>query len=78
VLVSLASNAPSLAVRRNTYTPSAPNVAGVLAAWALPKVTVSGPLSLDQVIVTALGGLGKPSSVTVPVRVTWSTGSVIV
>ncbi len=62
--VSLAGDAPSFAVRRRTYTPSAPNGAVVLAAWASPKVSVPapGPLSLDQVIVTAPGGLGRPSS----------------
>ena len=35
-------------------------------AAALPKVTVPGPLVLLQVVVTVPGGLGRPSSVTVP------------
>jgi hypothetical protein len=33
---------------------------------ALPKLTVPGPLSLLQAVVTLAGGFGLPSSVTVP------------
>ena len=40
----------------------------VSTALALPKVTVPGPLTLLQVAVVAAGGLGRPSSVTVPSR----------
>ena len=41
----------------------------VVSTWeALPKVTVPGPESLVQVVVTDPGGLGSPSSLTVPLR----------
>src|SRR6266536_1917088 len=40
----------------------------VVGELPLAKVTVPGPLSVDQVVVTA-GGLGKPSSVTTPLSV---------
>ena len=43
-------------------------VALVSTAEAFPKVTVPGPESLLQVVVTVPGGLGSPSSVTVPLR----------
>ena len=43
----------------------------VLAAFALPKVTVPGPLTFDQVTVVEAGGLGNPSSLTVPDSVAW-------
>ena len=51
--------------------------AGVPAALAFWNVTVPGPLPLLQVVVTAPGGLGSPSSVTVPSSVA-PAGSVMV
>ena len=42
----------------------------VSIAELLPKVTVPGPEVFDQVTVTAAGGLGRPSSETVPSSVT--------
>ena len=42
-------------------------MAVVLRALTLPKVTVPGPLSVDQVVVNVLP-VGKPSSVAVPLR----------
>ena len=66
---SLADRALSFPVRRRTYEPDVENVAVVAAAFGLAKVTVPGPLTIDQVMVTALGGFGSPSSVTVPARV---------
>ena len=44
---------------------------------ALPNVTVPGPLTFVQVVVTAPGGFGRPSSVTVPSSVAVA-GKVIV
>ena len=41
------------------------------------KDTVPGPLTLLQVVVKIPGGLGRPSSLAVPDKVTWD-GSVIV
>ncbi len=38
----------------------------VVSAFALPKVTVPGPVSLLQAVVSAAGGFGRPSSVAVP------------
>ena len=38
----------------------------VATAEASPNVTVPGPLTLDQRVVTAPGGVGWPSSDTVP------------
>jgi len=40
----------------------------VSTALASAKVTVPGPDTFDQVVVTAPGGFGRPSSVTVPSR----------
>src|SRR5512132_4587350 len=77
VTSSLALSALSLAVRRSTYVPDAEKLAVVSTALALPKATVPGPLTLLHVVVTAPGGLGRPSSVTVPSRVA-EAGSVIV
>ncbi len=57
--------------------PATLNVAVVPRAFPFWKLTVPGPLPLLQVTVTRLGGLGKPSSNTVPVRVA-PAGSVIV
>ena len=45
------------------------NVAVVWADDALAKVTVPGPLTLDQVMVRLPGELGSPSSVALPFRV---------
>ena len=49
----------------------------VLRREEFPKVTVPGPVTFDQVVVTVSGGSGSPSSLTVPDRFTRS-GSVIV
>ena len=78
VTSSLACSALSLAVRRNTYTPAAENVAVVSMAEASPNVTSPGPETLLQVVVTAPGGLGRPSSVTVPSRFAEAGGNMIV
>ena len=68
VTVSLPINAPSLAVKIRTYVPLVEKLA-VVARWdAFAKVTVPGPLTLLQVVVTTPGGFGSPSSVTVPER----------
>ena len=40
----------------------------VSTAFGLPKVTLPKPLTFDQVAVVAPGGVGRPSSVTVPSR----------
>ena len=69
-------SAVSLAVSRKTYVPEMENVAVVLGALAFAKVTVPGPLNLDQVVERALP-LGKPSSVAVPERFA-PAGNVIV
>src|SRR6267142_519747 len=61
----LEDKAPSLAVNRSTYVPAADKLAVVLCAFALPNVTVPGPLTLDQVVVSMLPA-GRPSSVAVP------------
>src|SRR6266542_3104875 len=55
-----------MARRPKVYVPVAEKVAVVLFAWALAKVTLPDPPTLLQVVVTAPGGLGSPSSVTVP------------
>ena len=49
VAVSLALKAESLALRRKTYVPAAPNVTVVEGALAFANVTVPGPLTLFQV-----------------------------
>ena len=46
-------------------------------ALAFPKVAGPGPLTSLQVVVTVPGGFGRPSSVTVPLRLALE-GSVIV
>ena len=58
-------SAPSLAVRRRMYTPAVEKLAVVTAALGLAKVTVPGPEVLVHAIVNT-GGVGRPSSVTVP------------
>ena len=55
--------------------PATEKVAVVVFAVGLAKVTVPGPLSFDHVTVTVAGGLGKPSSVTVPLRLLWNLSS---
>jgi hypothetical protein len=73
---SLALSAESLAVKRNIG--SAPlNAAVVAALFALPNVTVPGPLTRLQVLVNTLPA-GRPSSVAVPFKVTVFVGSEIV
>ncbi len=64
VTSSLLLNTPSVAVRRNTYVPVLPNVTEVRAPFAVPNVTLDGPLTLVQLELTLL--LGSPSSATVP------------
>ena len=49
----------------------------VLAALALPKETVPGPATRFQVTVVLPGEVGKPSSLTEPLRVSELTGNVI-
>ena len=49
--------------------PAVLNDADVLVAEALPKVTAPGPETLVQVLATLPGKLGRPSSLTVPVKV---------
>ena len=46
--------------------PAAEKLAVVSTAFGLPKLTVPGPLTLLQVVVTTPGGFGRPSSLTVP------------
>ncbi len=48
----------------------------VTAAFGLPNVTVPGPLTIVQAVVNAAGGLGRPSSLTVPLKLA-EAGSVI-
>lgn len=48
--------------------PTAEKLAVVSTALMLPNVTVPGPLTLFQVVVMTL--VGRPSSVTVPSRLT--------
>ena len=66
----------SLHVSRKTYVPLAGNVAVVDGEAALAKTACPGPLVVDQPQVTTAGGLGNPSSVTVPASET-PEGSVI-
>ena len=68
---------PSLAEKRKMYAPGAEKLAVVSTAVALAKVTVPGPLTWLHVVLIAPGGLGSPSSVTVPSRVA-DAGRVIV
>ena len=62
-------------VRRVARALAAGLVAVVLSALAFTKLTVPGPLNLDQVVVRM--PLGKPSSVAVPERLA-PAGSVMV
>jgi hypothetical protein len=77
VTSSVADNTLSLAVSLNMYVPSTEKLADVLSAFALPKETVPGPLTLDHVVVNVAGGFGNPSSVAVPLRLALA-GSVII
>jgi hypothetical protein len=77
VTSSLVVRALSFAVSLRTYVPSIEKLAEVLSALASANVTVPGPLTLDQVVVSIAGGLGNPSSVAVPLRLA-DAGSVIV
>ena len=63
-------------VSRSTYIPDVLKSAVVLSAFAFPNVTVPGPLTFVQLVVSVAGGFGKPSSVAVPLRVA-DAGSVI-
>jgi hypothetical protein len=74
---SLLETALSLAVSRNTYVPTAENNTVVLTTSGSVNVTVPGPLTCVHVTVTVAGGLGNPSSVTVPFNKALA-GSVIV
>ena len=65
---SLVWSALSVAVKRSTYAPEAEKLAVVFVALALLNVTVPGPLTLDQVVVSVLPA-GKRSSVAVPFKV---------
>ena len=76
VTSSLADKAPSLAVNRSTYVPAAEKLAVVLRALTLPKVTVPGPLTLDQVWVRVLP-VGNPSSATVPLKFTEDDSAIV-
>jgi hypothetical protein len=75
----------SLAVSRNVYVPAIENVAVVLRDVAFPNVTVPGPLTVLQDLVSVLP-VGNPSSVAEPdnvvdagcVTVDADTGNVMV
>jgi hypothetical protein len=60
--------APSLAVSLSTYVPGELKLTAVLSEFAFPKLTVPGPLTLLQVVVSVAGGLGRPSSVALPAK----------
>ena len=67
----------SFAVRLSTYVPGVVKLACVSTAFAPWNVTGPGPLTTPHVVVTAPGGFGRPSSLTVPSS-TALAGSVIV
>src|SRR4051812_16984013 len=48
--------------------PSVENVAVVFSALASVKLTVPGPLTFDQVVVSVAGGFGSPSSLALPLN----------
>ena len=56
--------------------PAAEKLAVVVSALTLPNVTVPGPLTFDQVVVSVLPA-GKPSSLAVPFKLA-EAGSVMV
>ncbi len=76
VTSSVLDKALSDAVSRSAYVPDVEKLAVVLRAPTLPKVTVPGPLTLDQVVVSVLP-VGKPSSEAVPLKLA-EAGSVMV
>src|SRR2546425_939366 len=76
VTSALADKTLSVAVNRSTYVPASEKRAVVLCALTLPKVTVPGPLTVDQVTASGLPA-GRPSSIAVPVRLA-EAGSVTV
>src|SRR5262245_43893931 len=59
VTSSVLESVPSLPVRRRTYVPATENEAEVSTRFALPNVTVPGPLNLVQVVVSVLP-VGSP------------------
>ena len=63
----LLESVPSEAVKRSTWGPAAEKVAVVPGALTLAKMTVPGPLILDQLVVKVLPA-GKPSSEAVPLK----------
>src|SRR2546428_4337168 len=67
VTSSEADKAVPVAVNRRTYVPAAEKLAVVACALTSPKVTLPGPLILDQVRDSLLPA-GKPSSEAVPLR----------
>ena len=77
VTSSLVVNSPSNAVNCNTYVPALGKVAVVSTAPTSAKTTVPGPLTWLQLVLTAPGGSGSPSSITVASRKTLSSGKVI-
>src|SRR5678815_440879 len=68
VISSVVLSKPSFALSRSTYMPACEKLTVVLAAFALAKVAVPGPLTLLHWRRSAAGGLGKPSSLAAPVR----------
>src|SRR6266550_4115724 len=73
---SLLLSSESFAVNRSTYVPASLNAALVTVIVGLANVTVPGPLTLLQVLLSVLPE-GRPSSLTVPLRLAWA-GRVIV
>src|SRR6185436_8690031 len=65
---SLLERAPSFAVRRRVYCPAKVKLTLLARLVTSPNVTKPGPLTLDQLAVQRPGGLGSPSSVTLPPR----------
>ena len=59
-------SALSVADSCSTYVPATEKHAVVLKTFALPKVTVPGPLYIDHVVVRMPDG--RPSSLAVPVK----------
>src|SRR6266568_5363190 len=77
VMSSLADKGPSPAVNRRTYAPLVEKLAVVLNALAFANVTVPEPLNLLHPNKSSPGGIGRPSSLTVPFSVALA-GSVMV
>ena len=76
ITLSLPERALSLAVSLRVKTPPVEKVTAVLAAFGFTNVTVPGPLTLLQVYVNAPGGLGSPSSVAEPFKLTLGVDAV--